>query len=277
MTGIDLATITAIDMHAHAERSVRTPASRALPDHPWPTPTAEDVALHYRALDMACVVFPVDAEKMLGAPPVPNEEVAEIAAANPDVLIPFGSLNPHRGEGLPLRARRLVEDHGIRGFKFHPGLMEFFPNDPLVYPLLGELESLGVPAIFHTGQAAGGGRIRLKYSDPIHLDDVAVDFPGLKIVMAHPSFPWQDVALSIASRRENVFIDLSGWSPKYFPPQLVHYANTLLKDKVMFGSDFPVIAPERWLADFAEAPFRDSVRQGILKGNAARMLGLDAA
>ncbi|MET0780319.1 MAG: amidohydrolase family protein [Microbacterium sp.] len=277
MTGIDLASITAIDMHAHAERSVRTPTSSALPNHPWPTPTAEDVAVHYRALDMACVVFPVDAEPMLASPPVPNEEVAEIAAANSDVLIPFGSLNPHRGEGLPLRARRLVEEHGIRGFKFHPGLMEFFPNDPLVYPLLEELESLGVPAIFHTGQAAGGGRIRLKYSDPIHLDDVAVDFPGLKIVMAHPSFPWQDVALSIASRREHVYIDLSGWSPKYFPPQLIHYANTLLKDKVMFGSDFPVIAPERWLADFVEAPFRDSVRGGILKGNAARMLGLDAA
>ncbi len=277
MIGIDLARITAIDTHAHAERSVRTSASSALPHHPWPSPTAEDVAVHYRALQMACVVFPVDAEEMLGAPPVPNEEIAEIAAANPDVLIPFGSLNPHRGEGLPLLARRLVEDHGIRGFKFHPGLMEFFPNDRLVYPLLGELESLGVPAIFHTGQAAGGARIRLKYSDPIHLDDVAVDFPGLKIVMAHPSFPWQDVALSIASRREYVFIDLSGWSPKYFPPQLVHYANTLLKDKVMFGSDFPVIAPERWLADFAEAPFRDSVRQGILKDNAARMLGLDAA
>jgi predicted TIM-barrel fold metal-dependent hydrolase len=275
MSGIDVAGIRAIDMHVHAEASVASdPASRVLPDHPWPSPTVTDVAEYYRSLNMAAVVFPVDAERLLGAPGVPNEEIAEIAASNPDVLIPFGSIDPSRGASTPATARRLVEQHGIRGFKFHPGLMEFFPNDASVYPLYAELEQLGVPVIFHTGQVAGGAGIRLKYNDPIYLDDVAVDFPGLRIILAHPSFPWQDVALSIASRRENVFIDLSGWSPKYFPPQLVHYANTLLKRKVMFGSDYPVISPERWIEDFEKVDFRDDVRPGILKENAARLLGL---
>ena len=271
---IDLLAIRAIDMHVHAEISITSdPASRQLPDHPWPEPTAQDVADHYRPLGLAAVVFPVDAEASLGRPMVANEEVAEVAAANDDVLIPFGSIHPTRAAAAPGEARRLVEQFGIRGFKFHPGLMEFFPNDQSVYPLYAELEALGVPAVFHTGQSAGGN-IRLKYSDPLHLDDVAADFPGLRIVMAHPSFPWQDVALSIASRRDNVFIDLSGWSPKYFPPQLVHYANTLIRDKVLFGSDFPVIQPERWLADFEAADFRNEVREGILKGNAIRLLGL---
>ncbi len=274
MTPIDLGAITAIDTHVHAEVSVRSdPSARQLPGHPWPEPTVQDIADHYRPLGIAAVVFPVDAERMLGRPPVANEEVAELAAANADVIIPFGSIDPGRGASAPATARRLVEQHGIRGFKFHPGLMEFFPNDQSAYPLYAELEALGVPAVFHTGQAAGGS-IRLKYSDPLHLDDVAADFPGLKIVMAHPSFPWQDVALSIASRRENVFIDLSGWSPKYFPPQLVQYANTMIKDKVLFGSDFPVISPERWLADFEASDFRPEVREGILKGNAMRLLGL---
>jgi predicted TIM-barrel fold metal-dependent hydrolase len=106
------------------------------------------------------------------------------------------------------------------------------------------------------------------------LDDVAADFPELPIVLAHPSFPWQDEAISVCLHKENVWIDLSGWSPKYFPPQLVQYANTQLRTKVLFGSDFPLITPDRWLADFAEAPFKDDVRPLILKENAARLLGL---
>ncbi len=108
----------------------------------------------------------------------------------------------------------------------------------------------------------------------MHVDDVAVDFPALKIVLAHPSFPWQDEAISVALHKPQVYIDLSGWSPKYFPPQLVRYANTLLRDRVLFGSDYPMITPDRWLADFAEADFKDEVRPLILKENAARLLGL---
>ena len=142
------------------------------------------------------------------------------------------------------------------------------------------IEELGAIARFHTGQTGigagvpGGGGIRLKYSNPLYIDDVAVDFPGLKIILAHPSFPWQDEALSIATHKPSVYIDLSGWSPKYFPPQLVQYANTLLQDKVLFGSDFPLLTPDRWLADFAKLPIKDEVRPKILKQNAARLLGL---
>jgi predicted TIM-barrel fold metal-dependent hydrolase len=108
----------------------------------------------------------------------------------------------------------------------------------------------------------------------MHVDDVAADFPHMKIILAHPSFPWQDEALAVATHKPGVHIDLSGWSPKYFPPQLVQYANSLLQDKVLFGSDFPVLTPDRWLADFAKLPIKDSVRPKILKDNAARLLGL---
>jgi len=138
----------------------------------------------------------------------------------------------------------------------------------------------GLPALFHTGHSGigsgvpGGGGIRLKYSNPLHVDDVAADFPELKIVLAHPSFPWQDEAISVCMHKPNVWIDLSGWSPKYFPPILVQYANTLLRRKVLFGSDFPMITPDRWLADFAELEIRDEVRPLILKENAIDLLGL---
>ena len=229
---------------------------------------------------MVAVIFSVDAETVTGRKAVRNEEIAEVAAANPDVLIPFASVDPGKGARGVEEAKRLIRDYGVRGFKFHPNVQAFFPNDRAVYPLYEVIAEAGLPALFHTGHSGigtglpGGGGIRLKYSNPMHVDDVAADFPELTIVLAHPSFPWQDEALSVALHKQQVYIDLSGWSPKYFPPQLIHYANTLLRDHVLFGSDYPLITPDRWLADFAKADFKDEVRPLILKQNAARLLGL---
>ncbi|HET7566925.1 MAG TPA: amidohydrolase family protein [Gaiellaceae bacterium] len=284
---VDLDEIVAIDVHTHAEigrggedglrPEWREAAARYFGESA--TPTVDDVAAYYRERKMLAVVFTVDAETVTGRPAVPNEEVAAAAAANPDVLIPFASVDPHRPNAAE-EVRRLVAEHGVRGFKFHPNIQAFFPNDRAFYPVYEAIEEAGVPALFHTGHSGigsglpGGGGIRLKYSNPMCVDDVAVDFPELKIVLAHPSFPWQDEAISVALHKRQVYIDLSGWSPKYFPPQLVRYANTQLRDRVLFGSDYPMITPDRWLADFAQADFKDEVRPLILKENAARLLGL---
>jgi predicted TIM-barrel fold metal-dependent hydrolase len=108
------------------------------------------------------------------------------------------------------------------------------------------------------------------------VDDVAAQFPGLNIILAHPSFPWQEEALAVAVHKPNVYIDLSGWSPKYFPEILIQYTNTRLKHKMLFGSDWPLITPDRWLADFEKLAIRDEVRPLVLKENAARLLGLTA-
>ncbi|MFG2650419.1 amidohydrolase family protein [Streptomyces sp. NPDC048436] len=288
---MDLSELTAIDVHTHAEVSSKGHASLDADLDAASSayfkvegnrkPTLEEMAAYYRERKMAAVVFTVDAESATGTAPVPNEEVAEAAAAHPDVLIPFASIDPFRGKAGVRHARRLVEEYGVKGFKFHPSIQGFFPNDrALAYALYEVIEETGCVALFHTGQTGigagvpGGGGIRLKYSNPMYVDDVAADFPHLKIILAHPSFPWQDEALAVATHKPGVHIDLSGWSPKYFPPQLVHYANTLLKDKVLFGSDFPVLTPDRWLADFAKLAIKDEVRPKILKENAARLLGL---
>jgi hypothetical protein len=242
-------------------------------------PTVDDVVAYYRERNLVAVLFTVDWESRSGRAPIPNEEIADVARANPDVVIPFASVDPARPDAVE-RAKRLIDDHQVKGFKFHPNLQEFFPSDRNAYPLYAVIAEAGLPALFHSGHSGvgtglpGGGGLRLKYSNPIHLDDVAADFPELQIVLAHPSFPWQDEALSICLHKENVWIDLSGWSPKYFEPKLVQYANTQLRDRMLFGSDFPLITPDRWLADFEEAPFRDEVRPLILKENAARLLGL---
>ena len=285
---IDVAAVKAIDVHVHTERSRAghdplPPELRAAAAHYFksdePLPTVDDVADYYRARNLAAVLFTVDWEARSGRPPIPNEEIADAARTNPDVLIPFASVDPGRPDAVE-RVRRLIDEHGVKGFKFHPNLQEFFPNDRSAYPVYEVIAEARLPALFHTGHSGmgtglpGGGGLRLKYSNPLCLDDVAADFPELPIVLAHPSFPWQDEAISVCLHKENVWIDLSGWSPTYFPPQLVQYANTQLREKVLFGSDFPLITPERWLADFDQAPFRDEVRPLILKENAARLLGL---
>jgi predicted TIM-barrel fold metal-dependent hydrolase len=285
---LELDDVVAIDVHTHAEVSRRTGEDGLKPE--WreaaakyfgeaTLPTPDDVADYYRERKMMAVIFSVDAETVTGRKAVRNEEIAEVAAANPDVLIPFASVDPHKPDAVA-EAKRLIRDHGVRGFKFHPNIQAFFPDDRSVYPMYEAIAEAGLPALFHTGHSGigtglpGGGGVRLKYSNPMHLDDVAADFPELTIVMAHPSFPWQDEAISIALHKQQVYIDLSGWSPKYFSPNLISYANTLLRDRVLFGSDFPLITPDRWLADFAEADFKDEVRPLILKENAVKMLGL---
>ncbi|RSD20890.1 4-hydroxyphenyl-beta-ketoacyl-CoA hydrolase [Amycolatopsis eburnea] len=287
---MDLSALTAIDVHTHVEQDghgcfaldqelldASAKYFRADQDR---TPTVGSIAEHYRARNMAAVVFTVEAPSATGHPALSSEEIADAAAEHADVLIPFGSVDPHAGKAAVARARRLAGEHGVRGFKFHPSLQAFEPNDVRFYPLYEAIQELGVPALFHTGQTGigaglpGGHGIKLRYSNPMLLDDVAADFPGLTIILAHPSVPWQDEAISVATHKANVYIDLSGWSPKYFPPQLVRAANSLLKRKVLFGSDFPVITPDRWLADFAALDLKDEVRPLILKDNAIRVLGL---
>jgi len=284
---MDLKSLVAIDVHTHAWKSALQPDDaptesqlamgryfRYQPQHS----TVPEMADMYRRLKMAFVVFTVDnaSEKSR----ITNEEIAQLAHKNADVAIPFASIDPRRGaEGVQL-AKRLIAEHGVKGFKFHPSVQAFYPNDRMAYPLYEVIAEAKLPALFHTGQTGvgagtpGGDGIRLKYSNPMLLDDVAADFPDMPIVLAHPSFPWQEEALSVATHKPQVYIDLSGWSPKYFPPILVQYANTLLKDKILFGSDYPVLTPERWMQEFDKLPIRPEVRPLILKENAARLLQL---
>ncbi|WP_326793626.1 4-hydroxyphenyl-beta-ketoacyl-CoA hydrolase (plasmid) [Streptomyces sp. NBC_00841] len=287
---IDTDAITALDFHTHVEADhhghlsldqelMDASAAYFRGDHPR-TPTVDDLAAYYRERNMAAVIFTIDAGTGLGHPPLSSEEIAEQAAAHADVLIPFGSVDPHRGADAIAQARRLVEDYGVKGFKFHPGLQAFAPDDPAFSGLWSTLEELGVVALFHTGQTGigaglpGGRGIKLRYCDPALLDDVAADHPELTIVMAHPAVPWVDTQISIATHKANVYIDLSGWSPKYFPQQLVRQLNGPLRHKVLFGSDFPVITPDRWFGDLAALEIKDAAKPLLLKENALRVLGL---
>ncbi|KKX27108.1 amidohydrolase family protein [Rhizobium sp. LC145] len=291
---MNLHELVAIDIHTHAEEPCCGPRDDGYDDfqagmatyfknpagHKGMLPTVEETAAYYRERKIGCVIFPVDAERETGFRRYENEEVARIAAENRDIMIPFASIDPAKGKVGAREARRLVREFGVKGFKFHPTMQGFFPNDRMAYPLYEAIAEEGAISLFHTGQTGvgaglrGGMGMRLKFSNPIHLDDVAVDFPDMPIILAHPSFPWQEEALSVATHKPNVYIDMSGWSPKYFPPILVQYANTILKKKMLFGSDWPAITPDRWLADFEKIDIRDEVRPLILKENARALLKL---
>ncbi|GAA4617269.1 4-hydroxyphenyl-beta-ketoacyl-CoA hydrolase [Saccharopolyspora hordei] len=289
--GIDFSAVEAIDIHTHVE--IDSSGHRSLDDELMTasekyfksgaerTPSIDSVAEHYRERNMAAVVFTVDASSTTGHPPNSVEEIAERAAAHNDVLIPFGSVDPWHGRAAVRRARALVADFGVRGFKFHPSLQGFEPNDRRFYPLYEAIAEAGVPALFHTGQTGigaglpGGHGIKLRYSDPMLLDDVAADFPDLTIVLAHPAVPWVDAQISIATHKANVYLDLSGWAPKYFPPQLVRAVNTVLREKALFGSDFPVIQVDRWRRDFAALDIKPEVAPLVFKDNALRVLGIE--
>ena len=290
MTKIDVDALVAIDIHTHAETSTRLLPDEAEAEsleargryfrYEVKHPTIAQMATYYRERKIAFVVFTVDQERGMGIRRISNEEVAESAAEHADIAIPFASIDPARGKMGIREARRLIKDFGVKGFKFHPIIQGFSPNDRDVYPLYEVIAEAGLPALFHSGQTGigagmrGGGGLRLKYGNPLLLDDVAADFPDMTIISAHPGVPWQDEQLSVATHKPNVYIDLSGWSPKYFEPKLVQYANTLLKHKVLFGSDNPVILPDRWLAEFDKLPIKPEVRPLIIKENAARLLKL---
>jgi predicted TIM-barrel fold metal-dependent hydrolase len=287
--GIDFDAVTAIDIHTHVE--VDCHGNNAYDDElvdatrsyfrmgDAAAATVDDLAAHYRQRNAAAVVFTIDAETATGHPPNSIEDLIAGAVRNNDVLIPFGTVDPLQGERAVTRVGEQVA-LGVRGFKFHPSVQGFEPNDRRHYPIYEAIAAAGVPALFHTGQTGlgsglpGGHGIKMRYSDPMLLDDVAADFPGLTIVMAHPAVPWVDAQIAIVAHKANVYLDLSGYAPKYFPPPLVKALGRQLQTKALFGTDYPYVHMDRWTREFAELNLGAEVEALILKGNALRVLGI---
>ena len=243
--------------------------------------TPADMAQDFIKADVKAFLMGWDAETASGLPKLKNDMLADIVKKFPDAFLGgFAGVDPWKGEMAVAEIERASKKLGLIGVKFQAAVQGFFPNDQRFYPLWEECQKLGLPILFHGGMAAagagtpGGMGTKLKYSQPIALDDVAADFPELKIISAHPTWPWTAESLAICRHKSNYYIDLSGWAPKYFPAELVHNVNTLLQDKVMFGSDWPAIGVERWLEEFQQLNIKPEVRQKVLLENAKKFLGL---
>lgn len=241
----------------------------------------DEVARMYEEMDIVGVLLAWDAETATGLPPLTNDEVADIVKKYPSRFTGFASVDPWKGRRAIDEMERAITELGMIGAKFHPGIQAFYPNDTRFYPLYEKITKLEVPALFHTGTNGlgagmpGGMGIKMDYTRPIYLDTVAADFPELTIIGAHPAWPWHEEMLAIIGHKSNVFMDLSGWLPRYIPKSIMDEARKRLQDRVLFGSDYPFIQPDRWLADFDTLEgFSDEVKRKILYDNAAKILKL---
>lgn len=239
----------------------------------------EEVAAFYAEQDIVGVLLAWDAETATGQKPLTNDTVAAIVRRFPGQFIGFASVDPHKGDRAIHEMERAVRELGLAGAKFHPGIQNFNPSDTRFYPLFEKVAELGVPALFHTGTSGlgasmpGGAGIKLETMRPIHLDSLAADLPQLTIIGAHPSWPWEQEMIAILQHKPNVYNDLSGWSPKYIAPALLHEAAGRLNAKFLFGSDYPFIPPDRWLRDFDALPgWTPQARANVLWRNGQRLL-----
>ena len=204
---------------------------------------------------------------------VDNEGVAELCQGI-ECLIPFCNVNPFLVADLARELERYVADMGFRGLKLYPTYQHFYANDSRLYPLYAKAQELGVPVMIHTGSSIFKGA-RLKYGDPLFMDDVAVDFPDLTLLMVHSGRGfWYDRAYFLTKLHANVYMEISGLPPQkllgYFP-ELERVA-----DKVIFGSDWPGMPHiGRNVEVIRGLPLREETKEKILGGNAARILGLD--
>jgi uncharacterized protein len=234
-----------------------------------------ELADKYRALDVLAVLLAWDAETATGRPRVPNETVAAACREYPDAFTGLGSVDPHKPSAVDEVAH--IAALGLRGVKFHPSLQAFAPDDPTYWPVFAACERHGLLALFHTGTSGigarqpGGQGIRIDYAHPLKLDAVAAAHPELTVVAAHFGWPWQMDLMAVALHKTNVYIDISGWSPKRIPPEVVRELKGRLSGQFLWGSDFPFIAPERCLAELDDLGLASPA---LLRDNAARVLGL---
>jgi predicted TIM-barrel fold metal-dependent hydrolase len=205
-----------------------------------------------------------------------NDEIVSVAKKSGDRLIPFAGVDPNAGKEALSELKRATKKLGMRGLKVHGSANSVYLNDrKLMYPIYDYCEENGLPILFHTG-TTGLGDCEIKYSKTELMDEVCQSFPGLKVIMAHFGWPWPDVAIAIALRNPNVFIDVSGWKPRHLPQSIMPYLNGILQDRFLFGTDYPMLRHGEWLSDFhenVEPKLKPGVARKLLAGNAKKLLG----
>src|SRR5262252_9324871 len=210
-----------------AEAYFRSPVQRS---------SLDDLAARYRQLEVMAVLLAWDAETATGRPRVPNTTVADACRAHPDVFSGFGSVDPHKGETAVAEVAEFAacQEHGLIAL-FHTGTSGIGARQP------------------------GGQGIRLDFAQPLRLDPVAAAHPDLTIVAAHFGWPWHLELAAIALHKTNVYIDISGWSPRRVPAEVIGELRGRLSGQFLWGSDFPFLTPERCLAEFEALGLPDDV------------------
>ena len=275
----------AIDVHVH-------PSTRGLDTHACgyfkrdlnaiPRDKSEFAAL-YTNHDTRGLLIGWHPSTVPATPQNSNEHVLELAAEYSDAfagVLASLEIGKIASRELAAEAETLLRNPAVKGFKFHPPDQGFYPSDKSHYPIWEALESGGKPVMFHVGftvlgaNTDGGSGIGLDYGRPIHLDSLARDFPRLKIIAAHPGWPWTEELIGILTHKKNIRVDTSGYLAEQLPEIFVRSIRGRLQDKALFGTDFPYVDLERALVSFDKLGLKDDVKEKILVENARGLFEL---
>ena len=277
-----------IDLHCYPGTeewvSSQGPYAEALAKYwkkPWVGRAEADVVADITTAGLQAVLVAFDIEFLTGAPPCGNKSVAAMRDRYPDVFVgAWGAVDPLQGEAALVEAGRAAVEDRVMGFHFHPIMGHFQVDDPAHAPLFRCIADLGLPVMIDVGTTGmgaglpGGLGSRLSHAHPMAVDNLAASLPELTIIASHPGWPWIEEMTAVALHKGNVFWELSGWAPKYFPPSLRADIRGRLRDKIMFGTDHPSIPFPRLLQEWADLGYSDDVLDGVFHANAERVLGL---
>jgi predicted TIM-barrel fold metal-dependent hydrolase len=212
-----------------------------------------------------------------------NDHVIELVSNYPKAFAGvLASLDTNAADltAVARYAEELVRHPKVVGFKFHPPDQGFYPSDRKFYGIWEVLQAAGKPAMFHIGftvlgaNTEGGSGIGLDCGRPIHLDTLAKDFPRLKIIAAHPGWPWVEETIGVVTHKKNVYVDTSGYLAEQLPELFQKAIGSRLQDKALFGTDFPYVDLAKALVSFDKLGFKDAVKEKLLLGNARSLFGL---
>jgi predicted TIM-barrel fold metal-dependent hydrolase len=249
--------------------------------HEWTAKSESEVIEEFNKAGVKAVLVAFDTESVTGAPACSNDYVAGMRDRHPETIVQaWGAVDPWKGPAAIEDAKHAIEDLHLLGFHFHPIMGRYSVDDPKLQPLFEVIDSLKVPVMVDVGTTGmgaglpGGLGSKLRHAHPLALDDLASNFPNLTIIAAHPGWPWVEEMTAVALHKGNVYWEISGWAPKYFPESLKRDIRGRLRDKVMFGSDYPSMPYDRILREWDELGYSDEVLNGVFHANAERVLGL---
>jgi predicted TIM-barrel fold metal-dependent hydrolase len=247
----------------------------------WTAKSEAEVIAEFRQFSVEAVLVAFDIETVTGAPPCTNEYVARMRDRHGGVILQaWAAVDPLKGGAAVEEARTAIAEFRMLGFHFHPIMGHFSVDDRNLYPLWEAVDSLKAPVMIDVGTTGmgagmpGGLGAVIRNAHPAAIDKLAAEFPNLNIVAAHPGWPWTEEMIAVALHKGNVSWELSGWAPRYFPDSLKRDIKGRLRDKIMFGSDYPSIPYERLFREWAELGYPDDLMEKIFHGNAERILGL---
>lgn len=274
----------AVDVHVHsATRGLDLDACAYFRRDPATLPRSEEeVASLYVKKGLKGLVIAWHPSTAPESPRMTNEHAIELATKYPAAFAGvLASLDmAEKPDERIRRAKELLKDPNVKGFKFHPPGQGFYPDDRKYYDLWEVLAEGRKPLMFHTGftvlgaESEGGKGIALDCARPIRLDNLARDFPTMKIVAAHPGWPWHEELIGVALHKKNIYVDTSGYLPDQLPEIFQKAIQGRLQDRALFGTDFPYVDPEKALESFEKLGMKSAVKEKIFAANARALFGI---